>query len=123
MKQLAFFLTIIFCIQTGKAQTTFTLAGTVKDQNQTPLIGASVFIPEIKRGNTSNFNGHYEITELPAGTYQLVVSLLGYRRDTLSIEITDQNLSLEIQMFEEDLTLDNVEIAAEQITERTSVSN
>ena len=49
--------------------------------------------------------------------------MLGYKRDTVLIEILNQNLTLDIQMSEQDLTLDNVEIAAEQITERTSISN
>lgn len=123
MKSLIAFLFSSLIFQMGFGQENYMISGTVNDVKKTPLIGASVFIPEMRMGNTTNFNGHYEIPDLPPGTYDLVVSLLGYRRDTFSVEINHQDLTFNISLSPQDLTLDNVEIAAEQITERTSISN
>ncbi|MEZ4850604.1 MAG: TonB-dependent receptor [Bacteroidia bacterium] len=123
MKKITTLLFSILIFQLSIGQDHYTISGFVNDEKGNPLIGAIIFSPELQKGNTSNFNGHFEITELPVGTHKLVVSLLGYKRDTVLIEILNQNLTLDIQMSEQDLTLDNVEIAAEQITERTSISN
>ena len=105
------------------AQETFKVSGTIVDQNESPLIGATVLVPEIMDATTTNFNGTYILGGLSNGNYQLIVSLIGYGRDTLNIVIDGRDLTQDVQMNEEAMTLKNVEIVAEKISERTSVSN
>jgi TonB-dependent receptor len=49
-----------------------------------PLIGANVWIPEVSQGASVNVDGEYRLSQLPAGTYSVVISFLGYDTKTLS---------------------------------------
>src|SRR5437773_397645 len=61
------------------AGTTGTISGTVTDSKTGEPIGlATVTVPELKRGATSDAQGHYYVTNLPAGKYSVRVALLGY---------------------------------------------
>jgi iron complex outermembrane receptor protein len=51
-----------------------------------PLVGATVYIPELKIGTTSNAGGNYILKNLPAGSYLVQVQYVGYT--TLSETIT-----------------------------------
>lgn len=59
----------------GHAQTQFT--GTVLDELDTPLPGASVVIQGSSTGVATDFDGNFEI-ELPQGNEILVISYIGY---------------------------------------------
>jgi len=75
----------LFCIGIGSSfcQEKFTLSGTIFDNssNET-LIGVNVLFPELSNGVATNSYGFYSIT-LPEGTYQIIVSYLGYKEITV----------------------------------------
>ena len=50
------------------------------------LIGANVIFPALNTGTTTNEYGFYSIT-LEAGTYEVVVSYIGYDSQTETIEL------------------------------------
>lgn len=54
-----------------------TVRGTVTDENEEPLIGATVIVRGTSVGVTTNLDGQYSI-EVPAGSEILVVSYTGY---------------------------------------------
>ncbi|MCX7552224.1 TonB-dependent receptor [Xanthomarina sp. F2636L] len=96
------------------AQDNVTLSGIVSDisSNET-LIGVNILIPELKTGAITNEYGFYSIT-LPKGTYNLVISYLGYSNvsETISLEKNlNKNFSLSeaIESLNEVLIKDNVE--------------
>jgi iron complex outermembrane recepter protein len=56
-----------------------TLSGSVGDKlDDNPLIGAHVSIPELNRLALSDSSGNYSFSDLPSGTYRIVVSYIGY---------------------------------------------
>ncbi|MBD3411186.1 MAG: TonB-dependent receptor [Ignavibacteriales bacterium] len=57
--------------------------GTVYDENGEPLEGANVFVVEARRGAATDENGKFVISNLPAGTYRVEVSFVGYRSVSL----------------------------------------
>jgi hypothetical protein len=61
------------------------LRGTVLSESGEPLVGASVFIPELRKGAYTNDMGIYSISKVEAGTYEALVSYFGY--DTLRREV------------------------------------
>ncbi len=64
-----------------------TLSGKIFDsENKTSLIGASVYIHDLKLGAVSDVDGNYQFIELPAGTFLVEVSFIGYK--TVSKEVT-----------------------------------
>ncbi|HEX9650800.1 MAG TPA: TonB-dependent receptor [Cyclobacteriaceae bacterium] len=57
-----------------------TYQATIQDKTtQEPLIGVSVFIPELSKGNISDKNGSVIITNIPDGVYQVQFSYIGYQ--------------------------------------------
>ena len=45
------------------------LKGRVFDESNQPLPGATIVISEIKSGTSTNFNGYYELVNLPKGNH------------------------------------------------------
>ena len=83
----------------------FTLSGHIRDsENGEDLIGATVFVNEIKNGTASNVYGYYSISLSP-GNYSIKYSYLGYQPQTISINLqSDQNLDIELVAAEQELS-------------------
>ena len=95
MKKITIFL-FLFVSILANAQS-FTLSGKVVDKNKQPLAGASVFVKEIKKGTSTNFDGNFSIN-LQKGSYTVEVSFIGYT--TISEKITlskDEEYVIELQ--------------------------
>ncbi|MDX6747971.1 TonB-dependent receptor [Polaribacter sp. PL03] len=95
MKKITIFL-FLFVSILANAQS-YTLSGKVVDKNKQPLAGASVFVKEIKKGTSTNFDGNFSIN-LQKGSYTVEVSFIGYT--TISEKITlskDEEYVIELQ--------------------------
>lgn len=97
-----------------RAQDNHTLSGYVKDvSNGEELIGVTVLVKELKSGVISNPYGFYSLT-LPAGDYTLVFGYLGYTSIEKMITL-DKNMSLNIELEESVLKMDEVVIREEPL--------
>ncbi|MCD9014012.1 TonB-dependent receptor [Parachryseolinea silvisoli] len=104
------FLNVAAWSQGGKA----TLNGYLKDgANGEMLIGVSVYIPQLKAGTTTNAYGFYSIT-VPAGTYDVVYSFIGYNTQTVSITLSG-DVSRSIEMAGESTMMQEVEISGDRV--------
>lgn len=66
----------------------FVLSGTVKDENGLDALpGASVYVEETKTGQVADLEGHFRFS-LPAGTYLLKITYLGYEPYEARIRIS-----------------------------------
>lgn len=63
------------------------LKGVVINTDEKPLVGANVIIPNIERGASTNNQGEFIITQLPAGTYKVAVKYIGYKSETENVKI------------------------------------
>lgn len=73
------------------------LSGTVSDASSSEtLIGASIYVPALKIGTTTNFDGFYQLN-LPKGNYKLEVSFIGYQSKVIELSISDHH-KLNIQL-------------------------
>lgn len=64
------------------------LQGTVVDQSTgDPVFGASILISQHEKGSITSMDGQFTINNISAGSYQLVVSSLGYATRSLSLEL------------------------------------
>ncbi|UKM66412.1 TonB-dependent receptor [Flavobacteriaceae bacterium GSB9] len=89
MKKKSLFLLLTWCFCSSLfSQEKFTISGTVSEQksNET-LIGVNIIFPEIQSGTTTNEYGFYSIT-LPEGSYNVVVSYLGFNTISETINLT-----------------------------------
>lgn len=65
-----------------------TISGRITDaETGKPLPRVNVFISGTKMGTGSNEEGYYRITDIPPGGYRLVVSIIGYQRETVDVII------------------------------------
>ena len=84
--------------------TTSTIEGTIKDAQGSVVAGAQIVVKSaslgIERSATSDANGFYRITALPAGNYSLKISHAGFAaRDFDDVELTvNRTLTLDIPL-------------------------
>ena len=64
------------------------IKGKVTDVNNEPLIGASVFLPELNKGTITNQVGEYLISNIPNGKIKIQFSFVGYNTEMKTIDIT-----------------------------------
>ncbi|MEO1711734.1 MAG: TonB-dependent receptor [Bacteroidota bacterium] len=86
------------CLFTGVAQAQdFTISGYLTDmETGEELLYATVAVPSISAGVTTNEYGFYSLT-LPAGNYEVVYSYVGYESQLKTVELqADQRIDLEL---------------------------
>jgi hypothetical protein len=90
MKKISLFLFVLLTSVSAFAQKqTYTLSGYISEaKGNEKIIGASVFIEELKVGTNTNNYGFYTIT-VPKGKYTVHYSYVGYRTVTESINLND----------------------------------
>ncbi|MBL7733329.1 MAG: carboxypeptidase-like regulatory domain-containing protein [Chitinophagaceae bacterium] len=72
----------------------------VASSNGSPIPGCSVFITNTSRGTTADANGQFELTGIPPGKHDLVVSSVGY--ETIVYSFSESQLPLQLR-FEMDI--------------------
>lgn len=96
---------------------TGTLRGTVYDDSNGETVPfATVFVKETGGGTDTDLDGAYELN-LPAGTYNIVISFIGYADFEIKdvVFTADKVDVLDIRMKEEGQMLDQVVVTAKQI--------
>ena len=99
------------------AQNDFSANGQVIDQKTgEPIIGATLFIPSLKKGTTSDENGNFNLEKLTPGSYTIYLKSIGYRDVSYTIEIIDQSIAIDFFMLASvtDLTTINITDDREQ---------
>lgn len=113
MKKIYFLILILSGIQNLYAQQKYTISGYLKDsETGEDLIGASVYVSEVKGGTTTNVYGYYSIS-LPAGSYTLTYSFVGYYTQTVPVELNG-NKVLNINLVNEQINLQEVVVSGER---------
>ncbi len=79
------------------------LYGKITNAKMEPLAFASVQVKEYKQGSVTKEDGSYEL-ELDEGKYELIVSMVGYKAQVLSIIIRKANLQQDIILEASDAT-------------------
>ena len=104
-------------IHVARAQTRFTVSGTVKEKKSGEvLIGCTVYLLEIpKSGTMSNGYGFYSISA-PAGSYTMIASFAGYHQDTVRITL-DRNINTVIELEQKTTELQEVVVSSKKRNE------
>ncbi|MEK6481778.1 TonB-dependent receptor [Catalinimonas sp. 4WD22] len=99
------------------AQSTYTISGYVSDEESgEKLIGASVYLPQLQKGTTSNQYGFYSLSlpsgrnGLPADSVGIIFSYTGHARKQEQL-LLNKNLRLDVELTSNTL-LEEVEITA-----------
>ena len=97
MNKLLSVLMVILMVKISHAQHLF--RATIEDESsKQPIVGATVYFPDLKKGNVTDVNGNVVVSGIPEGTYDLELSFVGYekRLHKLSFPLAD---SLKEQKF------------------------
>ncbi len=95
------------------------LRGVLNDKiNVETLIGATVAIEGTSLGAVTNFDGEYRIDNIPAGTYSVKISFVGYTTETVSNVVIKSNETtvLNFKMSSNSQVLKDAEVVATRIT-------
>jgi hypothetical protein len=97
MKQLLLLVLSIGLFGFSQAQEKHTISGTITDgETGETLIGASVYVPSIQKGTTTNIYGFFSLT-LPAGNYDVDFGFIGYATQKKTLELNkDIKVDLEL---------------------------
>ncbi len=92
---------------------TYTINGLVADENDQPLIGVNIFIKETIIGTATNSKGEFSIPKLENKNYILSVSMIGYEKKEVNIEL-GKSLSeyIKIQLAKSSFQVDQVIVTA-----------
>ena len=115
MKQLILLSATFLIVLQSFSQNKYTISGFIKDEAGEELIGATIYVPDIKTGAVTNVYGFYSLT-IPNGIYKVDYSYIGYETQTKEINL-NQNQSFNITLNEASKTIDEVVITAERKNE------
>ncbi|MFN8177859.1 MAG: TonB-dependent receptor [bacterium] len=98
------------------AGTTGTIAGRVLDQNQHPVVAATIVLVGQRLGAYSDAEGRYRIARVPPGTYELTASRLSYEsvRVQAVVVSADQTTDIDLHMKETTLAAAEVVVVAKR---------
>ncbi|MFQ5771973.1 MAG: TonB-dependent receptor plug domain-containing protein, partial [bacterium] len=111
-KLFIFILAVVLTFSLAFGQENATVTGTVTDENENPLVGADVFIPEMNLGSATNIDGVYEFI-VPAALVQgqevsLTARYIGYRSKT-------EKIVLQLGTIKSDFTLNSDVLKLEEV--------
>lgn len=92
-------------------QDSYTIKGVVLDNNNQPLIGATVSIPGTSIGVVTDVDGNY-VLKVPASTKNIEFAYMGYRTINMPFNPKSLNDFRVITMHEDDLALEEVTVVA-----------
>ena len=126
MKRLVTCIALIFCAPLISFAQPATLQGLVSDEQGIPLIGVNIILTERSIGAATDLDGRFVIDQIPAGTYTVVASAIGFRRAELTMTFAPgQTITQDFALSEIILESSGVTVTAsrrEQLTSTAPVS-
>ncbi|HAH22691.1 MAG TPA: hypothetical protein DCL77_02815 [Prolixibacteraceae bacterium] len=112
MKQFSIFILLLILSLPGFAGIV-TLSGYLKDKaNGEALIGASVYIPDLKTGVSTNPYGFFSVS-VPQGSYSIKFTYVGYQTQSPVINL-NENKQINVLLEEETKQIEEVVISSER---------
>jgi hypothetical protein len=92
----------------------YSISGHISDSKTGEmLLGATVYVSELKTGTVSNLYGFYSLS-LPPGEYLLTYSFIGYTPAEMKIKLTE-NLTIPVELMSEEMQLEEIVITGERL--------
>lgn len=114
MKKNLMTLLLLFCTLICTANT---LTGVVMDGSMNePLIGATIQLKGTSIGTVTNFDGEFEIPNLQAGEYTLIISYVSFLTQEIRVSVPQEN-ALQVRLQSDDLQLGEVTVSARKSRE------
>lgn len=109
------FLLLLVTTSSLWAQNTAELSGKITDKaTQKPLIGADIYLKELKKGANADAQGNYHLKGIPEGNYTIIGSYLGYQTFSKKIYLKGQE-RLDISLKEQAEEIGGVTVSGKSI--------
>jgi iron complex outermembrane receptor protein len=116
MRQL-FILSLLFLSAATFAQSF--IRGKVTDESGIPLQGATVFIPTISLGRTTDTKGNFNFDNIPNKRYTVEISYIGYESQTI---YTSANKNIEIKLQKKSFEIGEITVTSIKANDRSAVT-
>jgi|GEM_PF-620171 hypothetical protein len=100
------------------AQAQYSVSGVITNEKGEPVKGATVFIGGSEREMATGENGQFNFSNLPTGTFQLSVQMLGYAPETRNIIVKGAPIKIDIQLQTKVIALQQVTIGKRKASEK-----
>ena len=109
------FLLLLLTTSSLWAQNTAELSGKITDKaTQKPLIGADIYLKELKKGANADTQGNFHLKGIPEGNYTILCSYLGYQTFSKKIYLKGQE-RLDISLKEQAEEISGVTVSGKSI--------
>ncbi len=115
LRSIGVFFILLLCISfSAPAAGVGSIGGQVVDSATTKGIpGVTVRLSKTTLGKITNNNGEFRFRQVPAGQYQILVSLIGYETRTLTVQLkADDSVWLRIELREQVIRTSEVVVSA-----------
>lgn len=115
---------LFLCLSFGALAQTGIIKGFVYDRSTgEPMIFTNVVLAETKFAGQTDVNGYFSITQVPAGTYTIFTTVMGYdtSRTTITVKPGDI-ISKKIFLSRRERQLKGVEVSARKIEKSTQIN-
>ncbi|MBF2707460.1 TonB-dependent receptor [Flavobacterium soyangense] len=85
-----------------------TISGKITDTKKQPLIGVSIYAPELHKGTSTDENGKYTLENLPNGKLKLTLAFIGFTTQNKTINLQQNETTLDIILDETAFQIDEV---------------
>ncbi|WP_421892809.1 TonB-dependent receptor [Marinoscillum sp.] len=113
-----FWMSMLAMIAVFSAYGQFNVDGKVVTATGESLPGANVWLNQSKYATSTDGDGYFMMSKVPAGTFELSVSFVGYETYTKVLQV-DQDVSLEISLKENVIKGEEVFVYATRANEKT----
>jgi len=115
-RTLLFSCILLFSSTAVLAQTTGKIAGKITDADGKPLPGVNVVIKGTTQGSSTNLKGEYFLLNLKPENYTLVISMVGYQKQTITnVKVqTGRTTRINVQLEEQTFEGEEVVVTAEE---------
>lgn len=124
LKSLLFFTFFICGFSVIYGQGSGNIKGVVTDKGSgEPLIGSNVFLDGTSLGAATDIDGNYTIRSIPAGSYKLVAKYIGYKEQSVQINIvSERTLALDIELEYAAVESEEVMVTAQALGQMSAIN-
>lgn len=111
---------LLLIVSIGAWAQSGSIKGNVKDGSTgASVVGAAVVISGTSQGTLADMNGDFEIAKVKAGTYDILVSFVSYRTDTIKnvVVSADQITVINTTLYEATTELTEVVVTGAKVTD------
>ncbi len=87
------------------------IVGTTLDQQNKPISGVTISIPELHKETVSNEKGTYSFNNLPSGNFKITFSFIGFETQTKAVNVQQKEVILNVVLAETVHQMDEVIIS------------